>query len=130
MDEETKEILTELVGRLQDLEGAIARNENIKVERVVEVKEATKALVDFLANPAGDRNTRIDSPETLKMMMRWRLLQKRGIKIAGEVADMFSALMWSVNGGESRKEAVDVLKQVSEPKSNIVLGGPEAGEVE
>lgn len=98
------------------------------LERPIKIEDTSKALVELLANFHKDRNTRINSAAELMMILKWRLLESMGIKMAGTIADTYEKLKWSADGGRSRDQAVEVLKKSSDPK--YFVGGPQGEEKE
>lgn len=99
-----------------------------EIERPIKIEDTSKALVEFLANFHKDKNTRINSAAELMMILKWRLLESMGIKMAGEVADTYEKLKCSADGGRSREQAVEVLKRA--PDAKYYVGGPQGEDKE
>jgi hypothetical protein len=91
-------------------------------------------LHDFLTEQQkkhSDMNARITSGDTLRALQLWRLLGKKGVKEADDMADILERLTVSL-GGRGREEIVDALRSVPKTSPAGRLGGvpPEEEEAE
>jgi len=86
------------------------------------VQDPSRELTAFLTKFKKDINSRVDSAQTLMMLMYWRTMEAVGVGIAGRLADIFERLTWSTNG-KSREEVVDALRTV--PGAQRVIRGLE-----